>query len=127
MLSSWKRMALCFEGFKNNYIASFMTKNSKTICGFSFPEHTTSTLLRLHCNLPPSSLLRHLSVLAPLQVVELTPDKCAVLNSVPAISVRFFSFRSKYFFINKKVFPLKMIFVAFGGNENSTFLVKLLA
>ena len=53
--------------------------------GFSFPEQTTHppppppppppALVRFHCMLPPRPLLRHLSVLAPLQVGELMPDQ----------------------------------------------------
>ena len=76
--------------------------------------------------LPPSPLLRHLSALTPLQVVELMPDHCTVLSFAPTILVRFFSFRSKQFYLSKKGFLIKMIFVVFGGNDNSTMLVKLL-
>ena len=47
--------------------------------GFSFPEQTTHpsppALVRFHCMLPPRPLLRHLSVLAPLQVGELMPNQ----------------------------------------------------
>ena len=76
--------------------------------------------------LPPSPLLRHLPVLTPLQAVELMLDHCTVLSFAPAISVRFLSFRSKRFCLNKKGFPIKMIFVVSGGNDDSTLLVKLL-
>ena len=53
-------------------------------------------------------------------------DHCTVLSFAPTISVRFLSFRSKQFCLNKKGFPIKMIFVVSGGNDNSTLLVKLL-
>ena len=63
-------------------------------------------------------LLKHLSVLKPLQAVELMPNHCTVLSFTPIISVRFLSSRSKQFCLNKKGFPIKSIFVVFAGNDN---------
>ena len=119
-------MAFCFEIFENVCAASLMIKSSKNLCGFSFPEQTTFPLLRFHCMFPPSPLLRHLSVLTPPQAVKLMPDHFTVLSFVPTISVQFLSFCSKQFCLNKKGFPIKMIFVLFRGNDNSTLLIKLL-
>ena len=74
----------------------------------------------------PIPLVRHLSVLTLLQAVELMPNHCTVLSFVSTILDRLFSFCSKQFCVNKKVFSIKMIFALCEGNKNSTLLVKLL-
>ena len=72
--------------------------------------------------LPPSPLLSHVSVLTTLHVVELVPCHYTVLSFVLTILVRFLSFLSKQFCLNKKGFLIKVIFVAFGWNDNSTLV-----
>ena len=118
---------LCFSRLLRMFVQPFLgLKVLRYLCGFLFPEQTTSPLLRFHCMLPTSLLLRHLSVLTPLRKVELMSDHYTVLSFVPTISVQFLSFRSEIFCLNKKDFLIKMIFVAFEENDNSTLLIKLL-
>ena len=105
-------MTLYFKVFENVCIASFMSKSSKTFMRLfiSGADHILSVDIPLHVA-PPSLLLRHLSVLIPLQAVELMPDHYTILRLVPTISVQFLSLCSKQFCLNKKGFPTKMVFV----------------
>ena len=98
ILPTWRWMALFFNVFENILYPVLWLKILRHLCGFSFPEETTYPLLRFHCTFPPSPLLSHLSVLIPLQMVELIPNHYTVTplhTFVPTISVWFLSFCSK--------------------------------
>ena len=74
MLYIWRWTVLSFKVFENVCIVSL--KVLRHLCGFSFPDQNTSPCRESIACSPPSPLLRHLSVLTPLQAVELMPDHC---------------------------------------------------